>query len=695
MGIVYLVRQTDLGRMAALKMILAGPHTGPEHRDRFHTEATAVARLQHPRIVQIYDVGEHDGRPFMLLEYVAGGSLARKLAGTPLPARQAAELVRSVALAMHYAHQRGVIHRDLTPGNVLLTPEGEPKVTDFGLAKLVAGTAHRTQTGAVLGTPSYMAPEQAAGQSRTAGPSADVYALGAILYECLTGRPPFRATTALDTLLQAIADEPVPPRRLQPQVPRDLDVLCLKCLSKEPHRRYESAAALAADLDRFLDNKPITARPAGTWERSWRWARRNPRLALASGLAVVSLLAATTLSLVLYAREARNAEQLGRANQEIRAQTDTAQEHLRRARAETAKGVFAQGLSLLEQGEAGRGPGLLCLARGLEMATLAGDADLERLLRNNLAGWARPPRPLIRWQHHGLVEPAAFSPDGKTVLTVEGNATPVCWDSVTGKPVIVPFLARLRGRVRAVAVSPAGQSILVATEWDDHHYARLWEVHAGEPASPTLPHIYAVHGAAFSPDGRSVVTLSGEAQKDLWEARLWHLPAAGAHTQMPEAATQVGPPRGGEGPAAISRAAFSPDSRIFVTANAQRSPVLGGGNGNTPRPAPKAPLPHPRPGLQSRREDAPGVYGACPARLRDKRVPCGRRAPSQGRGAGRGRNPPVGDGDAAAPGRAAACLGVCGRRVLQPRRQDLRDRGRLPGATNGSAVAPLSGVYGV
>jgi tetratricopeptide (TPR) repeat protein len=310
MGVVYLAWQTRLARLTALKMVLAGTHAGPEQLARFRTEAEAVARLHHPNIVQIYDVGEQDGRPYLVFEYVEGGTLARKLAGTPLPARPAAELVETLARAVHYAHERGVVHRDLTPRNVLLTAAGQPKLTDFGLAKLLAGGVGPTVTGEILGTPSYMAPEQAAGKVRQAGPPADVYALGAILYEGLTGRPPFNAETPLDTLLQVAAVEPVPPRRLQPKVPCDLETITLKCLRKEPQRRYASALELAEDLRHFLAHEPIRARPVGRAERVWRWCRRNPGVAaLTSAVALLLLTVAVVSSAAFFQLKAVNKQE--------------------------------------------------------------------------------------------------------------------------------------------------------------------------------------------------------------------------------------------------------------------------------------------------------------------------------------------------------------------------------------------------
>ena len=296
MGVVYLAQQRTLNRPVAVKMPPAD--LGAHERFRFRTEAEAAACLQHPHIVQVHETGEHEGRPFLVMEMLEGGSLAQKLAPAPLAARPAAELLERLARAVQYAHERGVIHRDLKPANVLHTADGTPKVTDFGLAKRMSDTLWpggqapqaQTETGAILGTPSYMAPEQAAGQGKDAGPATDVYALGAILYECLTGRPPFKGATALETAQQVLQDDPMPPRKLQPSVPRDLETVCLKCLAKQPTKRYASAADLADDLRRHLDGRPVTARPIGPAARAWRWTRRNPRTAALTVAVLIALL---------------------------------------------------------------------------------------------------------------------------------------------------------------------------------------------------------------------------------------------------------------------------------------------------------------------------------------------------------------------------------------------------------------------
>jgi serine/threonine protein kinase len=305
MGVVYKARQLSLDRLVALKMILAGPRAGPQEVARFRSEAAAVAQLQHPNIVQIYEVGEYDGLPFFCLELVNGPTLARRVAGTPQPGRPAAALVETLARAIAVAHERGIVHRDLKPANVLLAtatdgrdglpsdgqPYGVPKITDFGLAKRLDSDAGQTRTGDFMGTPCYVAPEQARGQTQEVGPAVDVYALGVILYELLAGRPPFLGSSAYDTLTQVTTADAVPPSRLQPGVSRDLEAICLKCLSKQPHDRYTSALSLAEDLRRYLNGEPTRARPPGPGERLKRWCLRYPVPA--------SLLVASTLCLVL------------------------------------------------------------------------------------------------------------------------------------------------------------------------------------------------------------------------------------------------------------------------------------------------------------------------------------------------------------------------------------------------------------
>ncbi len=300
MGVVYRALDVRLGRIVALKTLAEASHATRDQLDRFLDEAKAVARLRHPNIIAIHAIDEHEQRPYFSLEYAEGGNLAQWLANGPLSPRQAAELVESLAHAVHAAHCAGIVHRDLKPSNVLLTAEGVPKVSDFGLAKLLDGDSARTYSGQVMGTPSYMAPEQAEGRSREVGPAADVYALGAILYQALTGRPPFLGDSALETLKLVTTTEVVPPARLRPDVPRDLETICLKCLEKAASKRYVDARSLAEDLRRFQENRPIVARPVGVAGRLWRWAGRNRMLAAATAVVVAMFALGTPGFFVLW-----------------------------------------------------------------------------------------------------------------------------------------------------------------------------------------------------------------------------------------------------------------------------------------------------------------------------------------------------------------------------------------------------------
>jgi hypothetical protein len=340
MAVVYKARHLALNRLVALKLLLPETFAGEQELARFRLEAEAVARMQHPNIVKIYEVGEHAGQLYCALELVEGGSLETNLGGKPLPPRPAALLAETLARAVEHAHQQQIVHRDLKPANVLLSfsreppasahatltagarlNEATPKITDFGLAKLLDAGSGQTRSGDVLGTPSYMAPEQGEGDIRKVGAATDIHALGAILYEMLTGRPPYRGEGDFETVLQVINQDPVPPSRLQPGVPRDLETICLKCLEKEPGKRYGGAGHLADDLRRFLNDEPIHARPAGRLRRLGKWARRHPA---AAALVIVTFVAGLTLflgavlaTLSLRAERDRAASHFARAVQAV------------------------------------------------------------------------------------------------------------------------------------------------------------------------------------------------------------------------------------------------------------------------------------------------------------------------------------------------------------------------------------------
>jgi WD40 repeat protein len=530
MGVIYRARHLGLDRVVALKMIAAGSAPGEYALARFRTEVAAVARLRHPHIVQVHDAGEVHGQPYLSLEYVAGGSLKDHLDGTPLRPADAAGLVETLARAMHHAHQAGIVHRDLKPANVLLSaacglalaaseeasakPQAAmPKITDFGLAKLLDGSGTlRTQSGEVVGTPSYMAPEQTGHSIEPPGPACDVYALGAILYELLTGRPPFNAQTPLQTMLQVAYSEPVSVTGLQPGTPRDLATIAMKCLEKDPDSRYASAADLADDLRRFLDGRPIRARRASLWERARKWARRHPAVAgLTAAVVLVTALGVGLAGWQWYEAAAARRVADQRAEKEKEAHGEANRER-RRAEVLSASLALDQGLRICQEGQVA--PGLLWMARALDLLPEEEDADLDYTIRANLTAWKSQlwsPRPSP--PHGTAVVAVAFAPDGKSVLTGDwgnhlgtpGPARAQLWDAETWKP-LLPRPVEHPSAILVVAFGRDGRVFATASL---DGTARLWETRTGRPVARTLRHVGPVHALAFRPDGQALATASG------------------------------------------------------------------------------------------------------------------------------------------------------------------------------------------
>jgi WD40 repeat protein/serine/threonine protein kinase/uncharacterized protein (DUF433 family) len=547
MGVVYKARHLALKRTVALKMILAGEHAGQGLVERFRREAEAVARIQHPGIVQIYEVGAHGDLPYLALECCPGGSLETKLAGTPLPPAEGARLVEALARAMQAAHDQHVLHRDLKPANVLFAADGSPKVTDFGLAKKL-DEAGQTATGAILGTPSYMAPEQAAGRGQEVGPAADVYALGAILYECLTGRPPFKGTTTLDTLLQVASDEPVSPARLLPSVPRDLDTVCLKCLHKEPARRYAAAADLAEDLRRFGAGEPVLARPVGGPERCWRWCRRNPAVASLSAAVTLLLLAGSCVSSYYAIQAGRRATEAGENARRAEAEKDRADREREQAldagdRADRERMRALENLYISDvnqahlawkDGQVGRMLDLLEAQRpdrtgrhdfrGFEWSYL------DRLGRSGHHVWAG---------HRQPVRCVAFSGDGRLAATGSSGPLPAersptelkLWDASSGKE-----LRSFEGStvaIAGVALSPDGGRLAAA---DIDGGVRVYETASGKLLFRLRGQTGAPPGVAFSPDGKVLAATAGR------QIRLWNAADGTAGPALPEVSGAVSSP---------------------------------------------------------------------------------------------------------------------------------------------------------
>lgn len=551
MGVVYKARQVNLDRLVALKMILGSTGAGAEEFARFRAEAEAVARLQHPNIVQIHEIGTHDGLPYFSLEYVEGGTLDKKLDGTPMVPLAAAEMLETLARAVQAAHDRGIIHRDLKPANVLLQAASyqvpiessshhsgstlsvrsstsqhrneAPKITDFGLAKqLDSDEGSQTRTGSVMGTPSYMAPEQAEGKTREIGPAADIYGLGAVLYAMLTGRPPFQGASVIDTLLQVRYEEPIPPRRLAPNVPADLETICLKCLEKDPPKRYARAGDLAEDVRRFLRGLPIQARPVTLPERMGKWARRHPAVAfLSAAIAVMFVVSYVVVAWQTFeATRGRTSAQRARELAQARADAEQKESHKAQAARQEAEAQRTLEAQALEQGE----KHLYFTA----VAAAARDLADERVLNAEAQVDICPPR-MRHWEWYYLK--GLFYGDAKTIagrgaiaLSNDGRLATVAKDgadfnfeairireAATGKELFT--LVTQQAVIFAMDFSPVGNLLAVGGQVNGE--GSVWSLTTRQVAFQLFGHETAVYQLTFSPDGRLLATSSTQ-QIKIW-----------------------------------------------------------------------------------------------------------------------------------------------------------------------------------
>lgn len=551
MGVVFKARDVRLNRIVALKMIRGGTLANSDELQRFEKEAAAAAQLQHPNIVGVYRVSAHNEQPFLSMEFIGGTSLSERLSLGPLSGRRAAEYLEQTARAVHYAHTRGIIHRDLKPANVLLDENDQPKVTDFGLAKQMSAGSDQTRTGAILGTPSYMSPEQAAG-SKEIGPASDVYSLGAILYELITGKPPFAGETPLATLNLVAEQEPLAPSALNPAVDRDLETICLKCLEKSAGRRYVSAESLADDLRRYLEGEPIEARRVSMIGRGIKWCKRNK-----------TSTAATTFIVLTFAAFLGYSWYETYTEKDLRNQADIAKDEAMHAKNVAAERLRAMGY-------------LMYLSEMRQAQQMLRRADIEGALRILHKDWQPKgdQRDLREWEwyylkercearlgfgsHPGRAFAVAYRPDGKQLASAGGELNKPgeikIWDIRTGK-----LLRTLTGHanvITALAYHPE-RPLLASASYD--RTIKLWNLETGDEFVMLRGHADSIYDVTFSPDGNLLASASHDLSVRVWDHELYR--------RDPEAAVRI--LKGHDGP--VTSVSFHRDGKSLASGSRDRT----------------------------------------------------------------------------------------------------------------------------